>query len=333
MKYRLLGRTRLKVSEIGFGCGNIGGLIIRGSFKEQLEAVRLALDLGINYFDTAPSYGDGLSETNLGHVLAELNPNVIVATKIRIGTEELKNVQNAVKRSMDMSLKRLQLDSVDIFQLHSRVAMQRDSNIWPGSISIKDVLGKNGVADAFDYLREQKLTRYIGFTGLGETKALHKIIDSERFDLVQTYFNLLNPSAGYEVPTGFKGHDFGQIITRATEHDIGVAVIRALAAGAIGGKIAREGYASPSIGSPMVPGSEYRNDEKSTQRLKFLLSSDIDNLPQAAIRFTLMHSGVSVVLIGFSNISQIKEAAACSGKDPIPESSLNQLKDIWAENF
>ena len=68
MEYRLLGRTGLKVSEIGFGCGNIGGLIIRGSFEEQLEAVRIALDLGINYFDTAPSYGDGLSETNLGHV-------------------------------------------------------------------------------------------------------------------------------------------------------------------------------------------------------------------------------------------------------------------------
>jgi L-galactose dehydrogenase/L-glyceraldehyde 3-phosphate reductase len=330
MEYRILGKTGLKVSEIGFGCGNVGGLLIRGSHEEQIEAVECALDLGINYFDTAPSYGDGESEKNLGQVLAELNPNVIVATKIRIGLDDLHDIHTAVERSMEMSLKRLQLDSVEIFQLHSRITKQRDSNIWPGSISVDDVLGKNGVADAFDYLREQKLTRFIGITGLGETEALHKIVDSKRFDLVQTYFNLLNPSAGYEVHKGFKRYNFGQIITRAAKQGIGVAVIRVLAAGAIGGKIAREGHASPTISSSMVPGNEYENDKNRSQNLKFLLSKDIENLPQAAIRFALMHSGVSIVLIGFSNTSQIKEAASCSGKGPIPKSLMNQLKATWA---
>jgi L-galactose dehydrogenase/L-glyceraldehyde 3-phosphate reductase len=77
MKYRILGRTKLKVSEIGFGCGNVGGLMIRGSREEQLKAVKLAVELGINYFDTASSYGDGRSERNLGHVLTELEPKVL----------------------------------------------------------------------------------------------------------------------------------------------------------------------------------------------------------------------------------------------------------------
>ncbi len=68
MEYRVLGRTGIRVSEIGFGCGNVGGLMVRGSHDEQVEAVSRALELGIDYFDTAPSYGDGRSETNLGRV-------------------------------------------------------------------------------------------------------------------------------------------------------------------------------------------------------------------------------------------------------------------------
>ena len=71
MQYRTLGRTGLRVSEIGFGCGNVGGLMTRDGHDEQLGAVRHALDLGINYFDTARAYGEGRSETNLGRVLDE----------------------------------------------------------------------------------------------------------------------------------------------------------------------------------------------------------------------------------------------------------------------
>ena len=85
MVYRILGRTGLRVSEIGFGCGNVGGLIIRGTQGERVEAVKRAVELGINYFDTAPSYGDGRSETNLGEVLDELQPDVVVATRARRG--------------------------------------------------------------------------------------------------------------------------------------------------------------------------------------------------------------------------------------------------------
>ena len=69
MEYRPLGSAAIQVSEIGFGCGNVGGLMIRGERSAQVRAVARALELGINYFDTAPSYGDGQSETNLGQAL------------------------------------------------------------------------------------------------------------------------------------------------------------------------------------------------------------------------------------------------------------------------
>ena len=81
MDYRPLGNTGIDVSEIGFGCGNVGGLMIRGEHGAQVQAVARAMELGINYFDTAPSYGDGQSETNLGRVLKELSADVYVGTK------------------------------------------------------------------------------------------------------------------------------------------------------------------------------------------------------------------------------------------------------------
>ena len=221
MKYRRLGKTGLKVSEIGFGCGNIGGLIIRGTHEDQVNAVKTAIDVGINYFDTAPSYGDGKSETHLGDVLAELNPEVVLATKVGVTLEDMRDVRGAVQQSVKKSLKRLGLSSVDVLQLHSRVAMTRNSAPWVGALSVDDVIGRDGVADAFDAICSQGQTRFMGFTGIGEATALHRIIDSGRFDVVQAYFNLLNPSAGWTVPNGFKGYDFKSLINKAAERGMG----------------------------------------------------------------------------------------------------------------
>ena len=107
MEYRTLGRTGIRVPEVGFGCGNVGGLMVRGSLDEQVMAVQRALDLGVNYFDTAPSYGDTLSETNLGLVLKELRPQVHVATKVHVRDDGLKDIRGTVRRSIEDSLRRL----------------------------------------------------------------------------------------------------------------------------------------------------------------------------------------------------------------------------------
>jgi aryl-alcohol dehydrogenase-like predicted oxidoreductase len=72
MEYRVLGRTNLRVSALGFGCGNVGGLMVRGTPAERERAVARALDLGVNFFDTAPLYGDGVSEEHLGQTLQAL---------------------------------------------------------------------------------------------------------------------------------------------------------------------------------------------------------------------------------------------------------------------
>ena len=96
MEYRKLGRTGLEVSVVGFGCGNVGGLMIRGEHGDQVRAAARAMELGINYFDTASSYGNGQSEQNLGRVLNELSADVYVGTKVRLGPEDMDLGQGEV---------------------------------------------------------------------------------------------------------------------------------------------------------------------------------------------------------------------------------------------
>ena len=100
MEQRPLGTTGLMVSALGYGCGAIGGLFTKGDPAEQERAIARALDAGITYYDTAPSYGDGTSETNLGRVLRALNPGerAIVGTKVRLSADDLRDPVAAVQR-------------------------------------------------------------------------------------------------------------------------------------------------------------------------------------------------------------------------------------------
>src|SRR3954471_2833469 len=147
MHTRKLGRTGLDVSMLTFGCGAVGGLMTRGRPADQARAVARALEAGVNHFDTAPSYGDGASEENLGRVLAELKPNVIVSTKVRLPAER-PDIGAAIASSLDVSLKRLKRDHVDVFQLHNVIGA-RDGQ----TMSADEVLGE--VVPALNRMREQ----------------------------------------------------------------------------------------------------------------------------------------------------------------------------------
>ncbi len=332
MIYRTLGRTGLRVSEIGFGCGSVGGLMVRGSPEEQLAAVRYAISLGINYFDTAPQYGDGKSETNLGQVLRQIHDPTIVATKIMVGPADLEDVSEAVRRSVETSLERLGRERLHLLQLHTPVTPEGGQGEGRWSVSVDDVLRKRGIADALELVRSQGLVQLLGFTGLGETAALHQLVNSGRFDTVQVYYNLINPSAGQDVPQGFNGQDFGRLIDSAARQNTGVVVIRVMAGGALGGPAARTGYASPMIGGALAGGGAYDRDVERADRLRFLISGGIRSVPEAAIRFALMNPAVSTVLVGFSDKSQIDVAASCSGAGPIPAASMERLRTVWADD-
>src|SRR5215469_11469173 len=101
MEQRSLGATGLQVSALGFGCGAVGGLMVRGAAADQRQAVSRALDAGITYFDTAALYGNGASEENLGRVMTELGTwsRVVVGTKVRLPVVEPSEINKAVRAS------------------------------------------------------------------------------------------------------------------------------------------------------------------------------------------------------------------------------------------
>jgi L-galactose dehydrogenase/L-glyceraldehyde 3-phosphate reductase len=328
MQYRKLGRTDLMVSEVGFGCGNTAGLMVRGSREDQLGAVRHALRLGINYFDTAQSYGDGKSEANLGTVLKELGANSLVATKVRVGAYALSDLKTHTLDSVEQSLQRLQRNCIDLIQLHTRVVAKREEGRF--GITPDEVLGATGVLGAFKVLRDRGKARFFGFSALGDPAATRTLIDAGEFDALQVYYNLLNPSAGCSVPPDFSALNYERIIDHAAAQGMGVVVVRVLAGGA--------STATPDTGgakgsAPPSPGSDYELDVKRSRMLGFLIGGEIKTLPQAALRFALTKSEISTVLVGFSSLSQIDEAIACSGAGGLPEGLLSQLGNLWDSDF
>src|SRR5437588_457419 len=221
MQTRTLGRTGITVSVLTFGCGAVGGLMTRGFPADQERAVARALEAGINHFDTAPTYGNGASEENLGRVLAVRKPDVIVSTKVRLPAER-PDVAAAVAASLDASLKRLKRDHVDVFQLHNVIGA-------PGGqvVSAAEVLGD--VVPALIRAREQGKTRFIGFTAIGETAALHALTASGAFDTAQVPYNALNPSAGEMIAEAYPAQNYGCILDAAAKAGVGTIGIRALA--------------------------------------------------------------------------------------------------------
>jgi len=311
--------------------------MVRASYEEQLRAVRRALDLGINYFDTAYAYGLGKSEENLGRILNELGASAVVSTKIRLEPEAAADLKSATIQAVEAGLKRLQRRSVDLIQLHNRVTVERN----PGkrfSLTPADVLGPGGVLEGFKELRDAGKVHFFGFSGLGDPKALHEVIESGGFHSVQAYYNLLNPSAGLPVPRqtdqpvpqGFSALDYGLLIDRAAGKGMGVAVIRVLAAGALTSDPTAGGGSSPE---PLSPGSDYALDLERAEKVKFLIGRDIKSLTQAAIRFALMKPEVSTVLVGFSNTDHIDEAVACSGAGGLSQEAMARLRELWETDF
>jgi aryl-alcohol dehydrogenase-like predicted oxidoreductase len=327
MQYRMVGKTDLRVSEIGFGCGNNAVLMVRASYEDQVAAVRRALDQGINYFDTAFAYGLGKSEENLGRILNDLGVSPVVSTKIRLEETDLSDIKTATIRVVEAALNRLKKNRVDLIQLHTRITNDRKLG-KRFSLAPRDVLG--GVLDGFKEMRTRGKVRYFGFSGLGDPKALHEVVDSGEFHSFQAYYNMLQPSAGHAVPVGFSALDYGRIIERAASKGMGAAVIRVLASGALTDDPPTQGGSS---GQTMSPGSDFPADLGRAQMVKSALGGEIASLAQAAIRFGLMKPEVSTVLVGFSNVKHVDEAAACSGAGGISQEALARLRKLWDSDF
>ena len=256
MNYRQLGNSGIDVSEIVFGCGDVGGLMVKGERADQVRAVARAVELGINYFDTASRYGGGESETNLGRVLKELSAEAYVGTKYSLGEADPNNLKEGVIQSVEASLKRLGREQVDLIQLHDRISSQTDVTVR--EITVSDVLGE--VREGLEVLRSQGKVRFYGMTGVGEPKGIHEVVASGLVSTVQTVYNLINASAGAEAPARFDMTDYDRLIDLAAEKNVGIIVIRVLAAGALTGTSVRHPVAMPTV-APIGSGRDFQQDE------------------------------------------------------------------------
>jgi aryl-alcohol dehydrogenase-like predicted oxidoreductase len=319
MEMRTFGRTGLRVSILGFGCGAVGGLMVRGTPEDQERAVARALEAGVNYFDTAAMYGNGESEKNLGRVLAKLKPNVIVGTKVRIPSADFGRIGAAVAESLEASLKRMGREQVDIFHLHNAIT----TNGGGESISAKTVLDE--VVPAFEKLRQQGKTRFLGITAVGDTAALHQVIDARAFDSAQVSYNMLNPSAGAALPAGYPAQDYGRMFDHTQAAGVGIVGIRVLAGGALSGEAERHPIASPPP-DPIGSAHSYDADLRRARRLLPLVQQGhVGSLPEAAVRFAITHHAMGTILVGMATLQEFEQALAAVNKGPLPQAALDSL--------
>ena len=319
MEMRTLGKTGLKVSTLGYGAGAVGGLMTKGAAVDQERAIARAVELGINYIDTASIYGNGESERNLGRVLKALKPDIVLGTKVRLVAGDRGQVGVAIERELEGSLRRLGRDYLDLYQLHNPLSATDAGD----RLSID--IAMNEVVPVFERLKHQGKIRFFGFSAVGETAAFQRAIDSKAFDTAQVVYNALNPSAGGPLPSGAPGQDYERLFDHIRASDMGVIVIRALAGGALSGSTARHPLAMQEV-APIGSGKDLAVDAERARKLEPLLAEGAaSGLAELAMRFTIGHPAVSTMLVGYSTLDQLEQAAAAVNKGPLPEAVLKRI--------
>ena len=321
MEYSILGRTGLSVSRAGFGGGGIGQVWGATTEAEAIRSVHRALELGITFFDVAPSYGDGRAEEALGKALEGRSEPVVVATKVRLRADEMDDVAGAVRRSVETSLARLRRNSVDVLHVHNRFTEHRGEA--RDSITGDDVLGP--VLDAYKEMQQAGKTRFIGLSAMDHhVPTMHRLINSGEYDTVLAYYNLLNTTAQESRPDGADVFDNGQIIPLARSQGMGIIGIRSHAAGAL----------TPALDRPPAPGDALMQaDLRKAAMLDFLLDGPIETLSQAAMVFSLMNRDIDTTVPGVKNAAEAEEIARCADLPPIPAAHLQRLQELYERDF
>ncbi|MDP6704970.1 MAG: aldo/keto reductase [Alphaproteobacteria bacterium] len=323
MKYRPFGKTGFEVSEIVFGAGFVGGILLGDDDEVKRKANRRAHDGGVNWNDTAPTYGDGRTEAAHGWLLPEIDDTPYLSTKFRIEPDGPGDIPGQIRRSLEASLGRLNRDRVDLLQLHNQIGPETGE----GRLGLAEVLKSGGVADGLDALRQEGLCDFVGFTALGDTQALRQVIASGRFDSAQVYYNLLEPSADRPVPAGWSGHDFGCLMDDCAEAGLAVMAIRIMAAGVIATDL-RHGREIP-----MFEAADVASEENRARQALAALGDFAGARAQAAVRFVLDNPKVSCALLGAAELDHIDQALGAVDLAPLGEATVARLERLYETDF
>ena len=324
MERRVFGNTGLEVSILTFGCGAVGGLMTKGAATDQDRAVAWARDNGINFFDTAASYGDGASETNLGRALNGDTDGIVVSTKVGLHDEDMSDIAGTIAASMDASLRRLRLDHVDIFQLHNTLGRPDHR----ATLSVEQVF--SDVIPAFEKLRDAGKTRFLGFTAKGNADDLHQLIACPSFSCAQIFYNLLIPSAGEAIPIHYPSDDFRQLIDAAAQYGVGSIGVRVLAGGALSGSEVRHPLGMPAV-VPIGSDTTYATDvRRALQFTPVVEAGHAESLSELAIRYVISNPLLSTTEIGIATLEELQSAAHAVNKGALSSEALAQIRRIQA---
>lgn len=216
MQYRTLGRTGLRVSQIGFGGAVVGIANYLGTWDPHDPACRQtvtaalhrALDLGLNYFDTAEGYGAGASEEIMGEVIGPRRDECVVATKVS------SREPAEIRRSCEASLRRLRTEALDVYQFHGS---------WWEPQDVAAILDRGGL-ETMQALQAEGKVRFLGFTAEAPTTEVSQLLQTGAFDVVQLRYNLMYQHACDYVNN--RG-----VMLDAKAKDLGVVVMRPLTSG------------------------------------------------------------------------------------------------------
>ena len=202
MQYRTLGRTGLRVSEVGYGGGRIASTQDRRPLIDMLHA---AFEVGLNYLDTAPDYGGGFSEEIIGEAVKGRRDECIIATKTEAFDPE------GIVADVDGSLRRLGIDVIDVLQFHGG---------WFSEEETQQVLD-NGGLETYRRMRNQGKVRFLGFSADGPSAGVERMIGTGEFDVMQIHYNLMYQSTcdafgGRGVIPDAKAQGMGIVLMRST---------------------------------------------------------------------------------------------------------------------
>lgn len=303
MKSTVLGKTGLKVSQVGFG-----GLFV-ASFSAQYDdarnAVERAIGLGINYFDTAPGYGN--SEEVLGQALKGVKQPVILSTKLGgRPTPFLPQDKACLRQSVEESLRLLGRDCIDILMIHEP-DRPGQYDWWTDMVNVR-----GPVLDLLGELKAEGKIRYTGLGGTTTTELAH-LCRSGKFDVVLTAYNysLLYREAAQEV------------IPAAKAANMGIIVGSPLQQGALSRRYDEQ------IKSPAAYWLSRMRREQ-FQKLYAFCDECGMSLPELGVRFVMSHPDVHCVLMGAKSAAEVEQNAAAANAGPLPAKILQRLEEIAA---
>lgn len=324
MRRRRFGNTGLEIPELVLGGGVVGGILVLADDDTRRLALERAVAAGIDWIDTAAAYGNGISEETIGRHLPKLSPRPRISTKFRLAEDDLSDVPGAVRRHLEGSLRRLGVDSVELFQLHNQLG-EADG---PRRLATDHVLRSGGIADTLDRLRQEGLIGAAGFTALGETSACLEVIRSARFASAQVYYNLLNPSAAWQqAPATWSAQDFSGLIDACEREGMAMMGIRALAAGVLASDT-RHGREVV-----IASGSDVDRDADRAAAVRQVLGENYGNPARTALRFALAEPRLSCIVVGIAELAHLDEALAAAESGPLPAEALDRLKPLWHGDF